>query len=80
MCLNTDQLSIPPITKKLIVTHSTQLVTDATAVLAFLQTMDWIIDDLATMSRSCCVVLKAGKDLEFEQAETESPLQTVAFR
>ena len=63
-----------------VTTHSNQLVTDATAVLAFLQPTDWIVDDLAATSQLCCVVPVVDKELAFEQAETESLLQTVAFR
>lgn len=59
---------------------SNQLATDATAVLAFLQPTDWIVDDLAATSQLCCVVPVVDKELAFEQAETESLLQTVAFR
>ena len=59
---------------------SNQLATDATAVLVSLQPTDWTVDDLALTSQPCCVVPVVDKELEFEQAGTESLLQTVAFR
>ena len=60
-----DQFSMPTDPKP-IATYSNQLATDATAVLAFLQPTDWIIDDLEMTSQLCCVVPVVDKELAFE--------------
>jgi len=73
--------SIPGVNRlECVATYSNRLVTDATAAPAFLQSVGWIVDDLATTSQLHCVVPEVDKECDFERVGTESLLQTVASR